>query len=647
MSFLSPVYLLLAAAAAVPLLIHLMRRRIGTRVELPSVRYLARAEQEHSRKLRLRNLLLMLLRVLAVLAIAAAAARPVGRIAGAGHAPTALAIVLDNSLSSSAILGGAPVLDRLKSAAASAARAASPSDRLWLVTADGTVSGGSPSAVASAAERAEPLAGAGDPPAALLRAASLVRGAGLAEREVALLTDAQSTTWSRAVQLGDVRVVVLPAGLAAPANHAVVGVDVRPPRWTPRGAVVGRLLVAGDSAAYRVAVAAAGLPRTLARGTAAAAPGATTAEFTVQAAPPERGWVAGSVELEPDELRGDDARYFALWIGPAPALAVDPSAGPFVRTATDALLESSRARAASGASSPADAAVAVVAGDALTRLPALILAPADPVRIGAANRALERAGVPWRFGAQRRGDAAVRASAGTTPLEGVTASLRYALVATPGGAGMAADTLATTAGSEPWIVAGRGYAIVASPLVPEATSLPVRAAFVPLLAELATQRLGGAAGPLLSAAPGASVVVPAGVDALQGAASGAPRLPLAPGPTTAPSRPGVYFLLRGAERAGALVVNAEAEESVLGRLSSSEMGSRIGARDVRVVAAGDRSAWPAAVFASSTRRPLVTPLLLAALALLIAETALTRAGGGLRRAGGGAASRAAARSDAA
>ena len=75
-AFLSPLYLLAAAAAAVPLLIHLMRRRIGTKVDFPAVRYLARAEREHSRKLRLRNLLLMLLRVAAVLAVVLAAGRP-------------------------------------------------------------------------------------------------------------------------------------------------------------------------------------------------------------------------------------------------------------------------------------------------------------------------------------------------------------------------------------------------------------------------------------------------------------------------------------------------------------------------------------------------------------------------------------------
>src|SRR5436305_2046193 len=95
MTFLAPLYLLLAGAIAVPLLIHLLRRRIGSRVEFPAARYLARAEQEHSRTLKLRNLLLMLLRVLALLAIAVAAARPVARWMGAGHAPTALALVVD------------------------------------------------------------------------------------------------------------------------------------------------------------------------------------------------------------------------------------------------------------------------------------------------------------------------------------------------------------------------------------------------------------------------------------------------------------------------------------------------------------------------------------------------------------------------
>ena len=627
MAFLSPLYLLLAAAAAVPLLIHLMRRRIGTRVELPSARYLARAEQEHSRKLRLRNLLLMLLRVLAVLCVAAAAARPVASVAGTGHAPTALAIVLDNSLSTSVVVDGAPLFERLRRAAAGAARGASPADRLWLVTADGRVSGGTPPTVAAAIARATTLAGAGDLSGATLRAASLVRAAGLPERQVAIVTDAQASAWPRPIQLGDARAVVLAPSVTVPPNRAVRGAEARPARWTPRGAVVARVLLPGDSAAYRVVLGG----RTLARGTVAAPAGGGDAEVSVQAAPAERGWVAGSVELEPDEMPGDDSRNIALWVGSAPALAVDAAGGPFVATASDALLQSGRARVAIGD------AVGIVSGESLARLPALVFAPGDPVRVGAANRALERAGVPWRFGQPRRGETAVRATAAlATPLDGVTASLRYALARQAGDA--PADTLAT-AGGEPWIVAGEGYVVVASPMLPEATTLPVRAPFVPLLDELVSQRLAGSAGPVLYVAPGATVPLPPAVDALRGSAADAPRLPLAGRTFPAPLRPGVYFLLRGTERAGALVVNAEPEESLLQRLSKPELAGRLRARGVNVL--DNAGEWPSAVFASSTRRPLTVPLLVVALLLLAAETLLTR-GTGARPAGAGSAARAAA-----
>src|SRR5438477_11358283 len=99
MTLLSPVFLFLGLAAAVPLLIHLLRRRIGTRIDFPAVRYLLRAEQENRRTLRLRNLLLMLLRVATVILLSIAAARPIGRMIGVGHAPAAIAIVIDNTMS--------------------------------------------------------------------------------------------------------------------------------------------------------------------------------------------------------------------------------------------------------------------------------------------------------------------------------------------------------------------------------------------------------------------------------------------------------------------------------------------------------------------------------------------------------------------
>ncbi|HSJ63965.1 MAG TPA: VWA domain-containing protein [Gemmatimonadaceae bacterium] len=607
-AFLSPLYLLAAAAAAVPLLIHLLRRRIGTRVDFPAVRYLARAEREHSRKLRLRNLLLMLLRVAAVLAVVMAAGRPVLRVEGSGHAPTAVAIVFDNSLSTTAIDGDRPVLERLRDRARSVARLSGTDDRIWVVTADGTVYGGGRAAVFDAIERVEPLAFAGDPPRALAAAAALVGQSGLPEREVILLTDGQATTWAEPVTLGDVRIRAWIPGDSAPSNRGVVAAAAVPPRWTPRGAVRARMLTR-DSATYRITMDG----RTLARGTAA-----RDEEITVRAAPPERGWTAGAVELEPDEMLGDNVRYYAAWIGAAPSVTVHPAAGEFVRTAVEALAEAERI-AIGGP-------IQIVPADEAARLPALLLAPRDPVRIGAANRTLERLNVPWRFGAARRDTASVIASGDSAETgalgsgERIRVALRYPLSST---APASAETLATAGGS-PWIVRGDGYVLVGSPLVPEATTLPIRAAFVPWLAEVVSRALASE-GDVLAALPGDRVSRPAGADALE--LSDGTRSPISGDSVTIPRRAGVYFFLRGEERVGAVVANPEPGESELGRLDPGSLRARLRARDALVET--DVREHLGQVFDSAPRRAIGMPLLVLAIALLLAESAIA----GTRRTG--------------
>ena len=380
MSFLAPAWLLLALAAGVPLLLHLLKRRIDLKIDFPAVRYLLRAKQDDRRRLRVQNLILMALRIMAILLIAAAAARPIGWLGGTGHLPTGLAIVLDNSLSTSVVVDGSPLLERLREEARGLVRGATSSDRLWLITAEGRVVGGDVSAVDDAIERTELFAGQGDLAGAVTRAAGLVRSAQLPGERIAVLTDGQATAWQRGVDVGSVPLVAyVPAG-DAPPNRAVVLADARPDRWTPNGAVVLRTNgwgVGGDSATYRVALG----NRTLARGTMRA-----NEEAIVRAAPPERGWQAGSAEIAPDEMRGDDTRYFAVWLGDPPSIRLDASAGSFVQTAVSALVGSGRVALGTD--------VDVASADAALRLPALLTAPADPVRIGAANRTLERLGVP-------------------------------------------------------------------------------------------------------------------------------------------------------------------------------------------------------------------------------------------------------------
>jgi hypothetical protein len=596
-SFLAPLYLALGAFIAVPLIIHLMRRRVGARVDFPAARYLARAEKEHSRTLRMRNLLLMLLRVLALIAIAVAAARPVASWVGAGHAPTAIAIVIDNSLSSSVVVDGRPLLDQFKSMARNVVNSATSADRLWLVTIDGRVRGGSAATLRDDINRLEPLAGSGDPGTALSRAAGVVRSAGLNARQVALLTDGQRTEWQRTPAIAGVQVVVYAPGGTAPANRAVLLAEARPVRWTPRGSVATRFL-SRDSTTYRITLNG----RTFARGTAA-----PNEEVVVRAAPPERGWVAGTVELEPDELAGDNVRYFAAWIGAAPGLAVSQAAGPFVKNAVDVLRTTERVTDGHD--------IAVVPANEVSSLPALVFAPLDPVMIGAANRSLERAGIPWRFGTRRTGEASVRGA----ELDGVNATMRYDLVAQ---SGAAAETLAVV-GRDAWIVAGSRYVLVASPITPDATNLPVRAGFVPWLGDVLTTRLVGEPGQVITAAPGAELQRPRWADGIESVDG--QRTPLAE-TFEAPSRSGVAFLTRGGRRVGAVVVNPSPDESMLDRYSADELRDRI--RSERTLTPASASSWESMAFRAAARRSLMEPALILALVLLIAEALVIGARGG-------------------
>ncbi len=596
MTFLAPLYLLLGVAAGVPLLLHLLRRNIATRVDFPAARYLQRAEQEHSRSLRIRNLLLMLLRVLLVLALAIAAARPFVAGLGVGHGPTAVAVVLDNSLSTTAVTNGAPMFNKLRDAARSALEASTPGDRLWLVTADGKVRGGTRDMLVAELMRLSPVQSAGDLPLALRRATAAVQGSALPARVVAVATDGQRTAWSASTRV-DVPVTVLVPGGNPPRNRAVLSVEADPVRWTPRGSITSRI-DAGDSVGYRVVLGV----RTLARGAVGRGE-----PVQLHVSPPERGWQALSVELEPDDYAADDARYAAVWLGPPPGVFVDPSVGQFAATAVSTLVADGRAAAGRD--------VRIASADALDALPALITPPTDNVRLGAANRTLARLNVPWRFGALDNSPALARGS----HLEGVSISSRYKLVRDGTGA---SDTVATAAG-EPWIVAGPNYVLIASRLDPSATTLPVRAAFVPWLADMIGLRLGapqGDVGAPIVAAPEMPIRYPAGADAIENSAG--TRRSISGDVGTSPAERGVWFALRGAKRIGAVVVNAPADESALERWPAEVLAPRLAG--IRGRATSRTDSWVRDTFAAGTRRPAVTPLLLLALLLLTAEAIAVR-----------------------
>lgn len=595
MSFLTPWALLLSALAAVPLLLHLLRRRTGVRVDFPALRYLLRAEREHAREVRLRNLLLMLVRVGIVLAVSCAVARPVGPLPGFGHPPTALAIVMDNSASSAAVRGGAPALRALVSAARAVINASSSGDALFLVTMDGDVRRGEPAALLAALDSLAPIDGAGDVAAVLRRADAVLATSALPERRTLVLTDAQATQWAAVTpdSAAAPRLLYAPT-VEAPRNRGIVALAVEPPYWSPRGGIRGTLT--GDSASWRLVLDG----RTVTRGRAEQGEAIVARAQSVA-----RGWQAGALLLETDEYRGDDQRHFAVHVGEPPALSADAN-NPFLREAVASLVQSGRARLGS----------AVFVGSAeRARRGAVLFAPRDPLQVANANRALARAGVPWRFAARRTGPAPLRGA----DVEGATATTWFVLEPV-GRSSARVDTLARV-GAAAWAVAGEGYVLVASAADADATDLMLRAAFLPWLDRLVSERLTSAAGVARDVAPGATVTVPAGVSELELPDSS--RRDLRAGDAlVVPWRAGVYFWHRAGQRAGALVVNPEPSESDLVSLTADSLRARIGAQR----AEPSPESLARAAFAAGGRRALDTPLLLLALALLVLESWLAGRG---------------------
>lgn len=593
MSFLAPLWLGLLAAAAIPIVLHLLRRRTGARVEFPALRFLIKAEQEHQREVRLRNLALMLVRVLAVVAIAMAAARPLGSFGGSGHAPTALAIVLDNSLSTAIIRDGEPTLTALSREAQAVVEQLAATDAVWLFTVDGGVVAGA-EGVRAALDRLRPITGRGDLPAAIARAVSTVRAAGREARHLVLLTDAQASALPATVPLEGVSLSLITARGNVTPNRAVTLARTEPTRWSPRGTVTIALR-SPDSTDVRVVLS----DRTVAR--SAAGPDGT---ITVRAQAPGEGWIAGQVELPADELRGDDVRHFAIHAGAAPAFQVSASAGAFMDGAIATLVDGGRATRAGR--------IGVSSASAVGRGLALVLAPRDPVETGAANRALAVAGIPWRFDGVVREAATVR----DARLEGVRVLWRYRL--SPVGAD--SSTILARVAGEPWIVAGEGFVLVASPMDPVATSLPIDARFVPWIEQITQQFLLSDGGPIVDVAPFAMITLPLAVDERIGPDSA--RVVVTDRTLVAPDRPGVHWLRRAGRTVGALVVNPEPDESDLTALSPAALGARFdgGAAEP----AADGAAAAAAAFSGTARRPLVLTFLLLLLTCLVAEAWIAR-----------------------
>lgn len=99
LTFLAPLFLAGALAAAVPVVLHLLRREEAPELELATTRFIKQAPVPRAKRRRLRDLMLLALRVAALVLIAGAFARPFFAAASGAVRPTLMVVAIDTSFS--------------------------------------------------------------------------------------------------------------------------------------------------------------------------------------------------------------------------------------------------------------------------------------------------------------------------------------------------------------------------------------------------------------------------------------------------------------------------------------------------------------------------------------------------------------------
>src|SRR5262249_17794652 len=224
LSFLSPLFLAGAAAAALPIVLHLLKREPEARVKFAAVKLLKQAPVEHTQKRHLRELILLALRAGALVPLALASARPFCARGAAVSSTGVTVVALDTSYSMSA----PGRFERARQFAKDAIANAPTGDLVGVVTFDdeGQVAakaGGDRVLAASAIDQAAPRFGATRYRAALSAASQVLSGR---RGTIVVVTDLQENGWDagdRAVVPEGTTITVADVG-ALPANLAVTSV---------------------------------------------------------------------------------------------------------------------------------------------------------------------------------------------------------------------------------------------------------------------------------------------------------------------------------------------------------------------------------------------------------------------------------------
>ncbi|MCZ7645738.1 MAG: BatA and WFA domain-containing protein [Planctomycetota bacterium] len=337
MGFLNALLLAGTATFAIPVVIHLIFKLRKRRLVFSSLRFLQQSLLRESKRLRLRDLILLLLRCAACILIALAFARPyrAGQVLAGptGELREDLVLVLDDTPSMAAQDGAATRWQAAQEQALEAA-AAENLERLGLVLVgepgrpEVELSRNFEATREALKKRARPSYARGQPAQALITALDLLADSSAPRRRVLYIGDLQLNQVDRAA-FGEAanravsgarptQVELRPPAFGKPPgklnNFSVESVQARSDVWIEGRPVrfAARVANHGDGEAGALVVKLVSGDKVLAQRTVGLGPH-DAREFELQASFPRPGEVHGYVAIEPkDALPDDDRRLFAL-----------------------------------------------------------------------------------------------------------------------------------------------------------------------------------------------------------------------------------------------------------------------------------------------------------------------------------------------
>jgi hypothetical protein len=329
-TFLFPAVLCGAAAAAAPVLIHLIMRTKPRRLTFPAMRFVKKTHHATLKMLKLKHLILLAMRMGAIVLAAILIARatiPAWASREDRSVPAAVALVIDNTGSMNYRYRGQTLLALAKQQAQKLIESLPPGSRVGAVALASDRAPGllDPSLASQQVADLPSTFSHASVAAGLAQATELLRRSNLLRKDVYLLTDLTATSWREEVHLAaqqGIHYAILKCGgedlnvmlgdLKLSASSVPVGAEVRVETSLASANIGGDLIVEAELDGEAVSQQTVRLP------SGGAAP------VSVVVRPKREGVVQGRVVLRnPDPLEMDNVRYFTLQVGaPAKVLIV-------------------------------------------------------------------------------------------------------------------------------------------------------------------------------------------------------------------------------------------------------------------------------------------------------------------------------------